>query len=432
VDNELIIFWFRRDLRLHDNHGLFEALRSGQKILPLFIFDTGILDKLNDPKDSRVSFIYNSLKQIDVKLRKFGSCLFVRHGKPLEIFGKLIEEYTVKGVFVNNDFEPYGIERDAQIRDFIKSKGIEFNCFTDHVIFEPTEILKSDGYPYTVYTPFSARWKERLRGKKIETYASENLMHNFLSANEYFPMLDQIGFVPTSVEAPVLSIDSQTLLQYHELRNLPFPGSTTYSGVYLRFGIISIRQLVSEALKYSEIFLNELIWREFFIQILYHFPHVVTNNFNPRYKQLLWRNDPHEFQLWCTGTTGFPMVDAGMRQLNQTGFMHNRVRMITAGFLTKHLLIDWRWGEAYFAEKLLDYELASNNGNWQWAAGTGCDAAPYFRVFNPAEQARKFDPELLYVHKWIPEFGTPSYPLPMVDHKTARERALKTYKEALS
>jgi deoxyribodipyrimidine photo-lyase len=432
MNDKIHIFWFRRDLRLNDNHGLFVALNSGLKVLPLFIFDTGILSKLKHPDDSRVSFIYDNLKQIDHQLREYGSSLLVRHGKPIDVFSKLIEEFRIRGVFVNTDFEPYGLERDALIHQLFKSKGLEFTSYTDHVVFEPTEILKADGSPYTMYTPFSVRWKERLRAKSIPTYASESLMHNFQPLNERFPTLDQIGFAQTTIPAPVLNIDRQTLIQYQELRNLPFPGSTTYSGVYLRFGTISIRQLVAEALKYSETFLNELIWREFFMQILVHFPHVVNNNFNPRYKRMVWRNDPHDYELWCSGMTGFPMVDAGMRQLNQTGFMHNRVRMITAGFLTKHLLIDWRWGEAYFAEKLLDYELASNNGNWQWAAGTGCDAAPYFRVFNPMEQARKFDPEQLYVRKWIPEIDSPSYPAPMVDHKSARERAIKTYKEALS
>lgn len=432
MNDNSVVFWFRRDLRLHDNHGLFQALKSGQKVLPLFIFDTDILDNIDDRAEARVSFIYKKLAAINEKLKLSGSSLLVRHGKPAEVFQQLINEWKIEGVFANRDYEPYGIKRDEEVKSILEQRGIPFRSYKDHLMFEPGEILKADMSPYTVFTPFSVRWKEKLRLNPFTTYSSETLTANFCRFENRFPNLGIIGFNMSSIDVPELRVDKDTLMQYADQRNIPFPGYTTYSGVHLRFGTVSVRQLVSLAMKYSESFLNELIWREFFMHILSHFPHVAERNFNARYDRIVWNNDPESFEKWCRGLTGFPMVDAGMRQLNQTGFMHNRVRMVVAGFLTKHLLIDWRLGEAYFAEKLLDYELSSNNGNWQWAAGTGCDAAPYFRVFNPLEQARKFDPEQKYLRHWIPELDDPSYPKPLVDHKNARERAIKTYKEALS
>jgi len=432
MNDNPVIFWFRRDLRLQDNHGLFRALKSGRKVLPLFIFDTDILDNINDRADARVSFIYKKLAEINEKLRLEGSSLIVRFGKPAEVFHQLTDEWKIDGVFANRDYEPYGIKRDEEVKSFLEKREIPFRSFKDHLMFEPGEILKADLTPYTVFTPFSVRWKEYLRLNPFTTYSSETLMANFYRFDNQFPELGMIGFKLSSMNVPELRIDKDTLMLYADLRNVPFPGHTTFSGVHLRFGTVSIRQLVSLAMNYSESFMNELIWREFFMHILSHFPHVAERNFNARYDRINWRNDPDSFDKWCQGKTGYPLVDAGMRQLNQTGFMHNRVRMVVAGFLTKHLLIDWRLGEAYFADKLLDYELSSNNGNWQWAAGTGCDAAPYFRVFNPLEQARKFDPEQKYVRYWIPELDNTDYPKPLVDHKNARERAIKTYKEALS
>src|SRR5690606_1162321 len=294
------------------------------------------------------------------------------------------------------DYEPYAIERDTQIHDFLQQKNISFITFKDQVIFEKSEVMKPDGTPYTVFTPYSKKWKQKYLSNKPSFLASENYLYNFLQNVTYpFPSLSAIGFEDAGMNIPELDIGVGTIKNYNETRNIPVLG-TSFVGIHLRFGTVSIRHMVELANKLNEQWLNELIWREFFMMILFHFPHVANQSFRKKYDHIQWRNNEAEFELWCKGETGYPIVDAGMRQLNETGWMHNRVRLVVASFLTKHLLIDWRWGEAYFAEKLLDYELASNNGNWQWAAGSGCDAAPYFRIFNPAEQTRKFDPELKY------------------------------------
>lgn len=425
------VFWFRRDLRLHDNHGLFEALRAGRPVLPIFIFDTTILDHLEDKKDARVSFIYENLQIINKVLSATGRSLLVLVGKPTDVIGKLISSYKIEAIYANRDYEPYALKRDLEIYKLLLKKNIEFKTFKDQVIFESEEILKPDGKPYTVFTPYSRKWKEAFHLKSPDHFPSENHMFSFLSGIAEIPDLNTIGFSPSEIVVPEARINHDILKHYQERRNQPFPGQTSLTGTHLRFGTISIRQLAMTAGTISETYLNELIWREFFMQILVHFPYVTDNNFNRKYDRLIWRNNEAEFDRWCNGTTGYPLVDAGMRQLNQTGLMHNRVRMVTAGFLTKHLLIDWRWGEAYFAKKLLDFELSSNNGNWQWAAGTGCDAAPYFRIFNPTEQARKFDPQADYVRFWIQEYEKPGYPDPVVDHAMARERAIAAFREAL-
>lgn len=420
------VFWFRRDLRLEDNKGLLEALNSGNFVLLVFIFDEKILDEL--PKnDARVTFIYQTLADLNQKLIKTGTSILILKGKPHEIWGKIIDEYEVESVYANRDYEPYAINRDNKIRNLLAEKGIPFNLFKDQVIFEENEIVKNDGTPYTVFTPYKNKWFEKL--KQVDIKSESNLPFNqFVKINSNFPELEQLGFNASTVK--VNNYDLTVLNNYDNTRNIPSEKTTGLSP-HLRFGTVSIRKLVGESGDIYPVFLNELIWREFFMQILFHFPHVVSQNFKSQYNGIKWRNNESEFRRWCKGETGYPIVDAGMRELNATGLMHNRVRMITAGFLCKHLLIDWRWGEAYFAEKLLDYELSSNNGNWQWAAGTGCDAAPYFRIFNPAEQLRKFDKDFNYVKKWVPEFKDKNYKKPMVEHRFARERALETYQKGI-
>jgi len=425
------IFWFRRDLRLNDNHGLFHALKGPDPVVPIFIFDKNILESLGDPKDRRLTFIHQSVERINRQLVKAGSCLWVHHDTPLGAFQTLCSSLDIAGVFVNHDYEPYAIQRDDQIAAFLRSKKIAFHSFKDQVIFEKREIEKADGTPYTVFTPYSNRWKEKFFRHKLTFCQSEKLISNFIkTAPLPFPSLTKIGFQSAQIDTPPPTIDAQLISRYDTTRDFPAKEGTSKLSVHLRFGTVSIRTLVKAAASLNEQWLNELIWREFFMMILFHFPFVVKENFKSQYNKIRWRNNELEFRKWCKGETGYPIVDAGMRQLNETGFMHNRVRMIVASFLTKHLLIDWRWGEAYFAEKLLDYELSSNNGNWQWAAGTGCDAAPYFRIFNPVEQARKFDPGLDYIRKWIKNFG--SYRIkPMVEHQFARKRAIAAYEQAL-
>lgn len=428
----LSVFWFRRDLRIEDNAGLFHALSKEWPVLPLFIFDTDILEKLNNKADRRVDFIYQTLKEIDRKLRNIGSSLLIKHGKPLDVFKQLQEDFELKAVFTNRDYEPYALKRDEEIHSFLKSQSVPFFTFKDQVIFEHDEVLKVDGNPYTIFTPYSVKWKSQLTQKETEAFPTENLNHRFVQNNEFsFPTLNETGFSPTGINYHAPEIDTELLKNYDKTRNFPAIRGTSELSAHIRFGTVSIRKLIKAALTINEIWLNELIWREFFMNILRHFPHVETNSFRKNYDNIEWRNDEREFERWCVGKTGYPLVDAGMRQLNETGWMHNRVRMVTASFLTKHLLIDWRWGEAYFAEKLLDYDLAANNGNWQWASGSGCDAAPYFRIFNPQEQTKKFDPGLEYIRHWIPEYGTKQYPEPIVEQSLARERALKTYKAGI-
>jgi deoxyribodipyrimidine photo-lyase len=426
------IFWFRRDLRLFDNHGLYHALKSGKPVLPVFIFDKNILDALPDKNDRRVSFIYDSLLKLQAEIKKYNSSLYILYDTPLNAFKHLAEEYRVHEVFTNHDYEPYAINRDVEIAAYLEKNGIKFSTFKDQVLYEKNEVLKPDGSPYTVFTPYSRTWKQKLAKENIPVYPSEKETKAFLASRPLrFPSLKEMGFHHSSFAVPDLTVDPSLIQNYDTTRNIPCINGTSRLSVHLRFGTVSIRQLVKAAAELNEQWLNELIWREFFMMILYHFPRVVSESFKSKYDNIRWRNNEKEFALWCKGETGYPMVDAGMRELNETGFMHNRVRMIVASFLTKHLLIDWRWGEAYFAEKLLDYELSSNNGNWQWAAGCGCDAAPYFRIFNPSEQTKKFDPDLIYIKKWIKNFK-PGYLPPVVEHEFARNRALEVYKKSLS
>ena len=432
MTQKIAVFWFRRDLRLNDNTGLFHALNSGFPVLPVFIFDTEILEKLNSKSDARVTFIHSQIGKIYDKLQKTGSSLKVFHDSPLTAFQKLTNEFEVAAVFTNTDYEPYAIKRDKEVEQFLNEKGIGFYSYKDHVIFEHNEVVKDDGTPYTVFTPYSRKWKQLFDSSEKREYPSENCMHGFLKAKPFdFPELQEIGFQQSEIKIPEMNISEQLIKNYAEKRDLPALDATSKLGVYLRFGTVSIRDMTRIAQNLSEVFLNELIWRNFFSNILWHLPHVENKAFKPKYDFVQWRNNENEFEAWCRGETGYPLVDAGMRELNETVFMHNRVRMVTASFLVKHLLIDWRWGEAYFAEKLLDFDLASNNGNWQWAAGCGCDAAPYFRVFSPDAQQKKFDPEAKYILKWVPEYGTFGYRQPIVDHAFARDRVLKVFKKAL-
>jgi len=427
----IVLFWFRRDLRVEDNHGLFKALSSGYPVLPVFVFDENILSKLS-AADRRVAFINESIKQINTRLHAFNSMVLTRFGKPENVIKKLLTEFKVVSVYANEDYEPYGIQRDRLIEKMLESYGISLQLFKDHVIAEVGSVLKPDGTPYVVFTPFSKKWKEMYPNPGSDFFDSGTLLKNVLPIGEIPAIsLQEFGFIKVNSGVQPFDIGIDRIKLYEETRNFPALEATSMIGPHLRFGTISVRACARQAVKYSMSWLNELIWREFFMHILFHFPHVVYQAFRPEYDRIEWRNNESEFEKWCRGETGYPMVDAGMRQLNQTGFLHNRVRMVTASFLCKHLLIDWRWGEAYFAEKLNDFELSSNNGNWQWAAGSGCDAAPYFRIFNPAEQQKKFDPHGRYIQKWIPEIKSLQFPVPIVEHAFARERCLKTYKKAL-
>lgn len=427
-----IIFWFRRDLRLEDNAGLFEALRTGLPVIPLFIFDTNILSKLENKIDRRVDFIFQALENINQKLNPMGSQLCIKQGLPSEVIQSLIREGDIAAVYANRDYEPYARQRDEELSQLLQSQHIDFKLFKDQVIFEPSEILKADGSPYTVYTPYSKSWRKTFQEGMAAGFPSEYL-NNFASETPESDIhtLTDTGFHSTGYRFTPPIIPLTLLPHYHETRDIPAMEGTSGLSVHLRFGTISIRRLVKAALTNNDTWLGELIWREFFMMILYHFPHVTHQSFKPAYDFIPWRNDEKEFERWCNGQTGYPIVDAGMRELKATGKMHNRIRMITASFLTKHLLIDWRWGEAWFAAHLVDYDLSANNGNWQWAAGCGCDSAPYFRIFNPSEQTKKFDSRLQYVRKWVPELDTLNYPLPMIDHSVARARALTTYKRGL-
>jgi deoxyribodipyrimidine photo-lyase len=425
---QVTFFWFRRDLRLEDNVGLFQALKSNYKVIPLFIFDDLILDSLpkNDP---RVNFIRDSLSKINSKLQDIGSSILIKRGKTIDVWNTLIQEYEVKEVFLNKDYEPYAIARDTSLCELLEENNVGHYSFKDQVIFEEKEITKADGLPYTIYTPYKNKWLAKYKSMEpVQELDASTLFSNFYKSDFTFPTLEQIGFEESPIKVKPHNL--KFIKDYQDVRDYPALDQTSYLSPHLRFGTVSIRKLVNWAFHKNDVFLSELIWKEFFMQILFNFPKVVTHNFKSAYDGIQWRNDEVDFQRWCNGTTGYPMVDAGMRQLNETGYMHNRVRMVVASFLCKHLLIEWQRGEAYFAEKLLDYDLSANVGNWQWAAGTGCDAAPYFRVFNPEIQQKKFDKDGIYVRKWIKEFNL-GYGEPMVEHAMARDRAIATYKAGI-
>ena len=428
------IFWFRRDLRLNDNAGLYHALKSGQPVVPVFIFDKDILDKLDDKEDKRVVFIHRAILELQRQLIELSSSLEVFYGTPLEAFTSLVQSYKIGKIFTNHDYEPYAKKRDAQVAALLAENGVSFCTYKDQVIFEKDEILKDNGEPYTVFTPYSRKWKAKLDDFYLSSYPCHKHFSRFYRQQaKPIPALEGMGFKEVNTEFPSIELQTSVVSTYTGTRD--FPGlinGTSRLGVHLRFGTVSIRQITRAAKELNETYLNELIWREFYQMILWHFPRVGEGHaFKAEYENIEWRNNEEEFERWCNGTTGYPIVDAGMRELNATGYMHNRVRMIVASFLTKHLLIDWRWGEAYFAGKLLDFELASNNGGWQWAAGSGCDAAPYFRIFNPHLQTQKFDKKLEYINRWIPELNEFTYPQPIVEHEFARKRALEVFAKAL-
>lgn len=434
---KIIYYWFRRDLRLEDNHGLYQALmlakQEGAKIQGVFIFDTQILDRLSNKRDARVQFIHREIAALKKQFQQHGGDLAVWHGSTDAVWTSILAEKPGIALLCNSDYEPSALARDARIAALCESVGIPFSSYKDHCIFEKAEVTKDDGKPYTVFTPYSRKWKAHLAQHPVAHYPSESVVAHLAPVSQETPLpsLESMGFEPFAFNYPEKTVSQSLIKEYDKRRNFPSIQGTSRLGLHFRFGTISIREKLTKALSLNETFVNELIWRDFYLQILWHYPHVVGGAFKTQYDRIAWRNNETEFELWKSGKTGYPIVDAGMRELNLTGFMHNRVRMIVASFLTKHLLIDWRWGEAYFAEKLLDFELASNNGGWQWAAGSGVDAAPYFRVFNPALQTEKFDKQLTYIKQWVPEYGTSQYPAPMVDHAFARKRCLETYDAAL-
>ena len=433
MKQSISICWLRRDMRLDDNAALYHALRGNEQVLPLFILDTQILDQLSDKKDKRVQFIHMVLEDLSAEMAEKGSALIVKVGKPEEVWQELIKEYDITAVYTNHDFEPYAKIRDQKIETFLATHDIPFKTYKDHVIFEKDEVTKDDGSPYTVYTPYSKRWLAKIKPFYYKGYPTSKYFHHFLKTKKHaVPSLDSFGFEKSDFEYyPDKLVKADIIKKYSEQRDFPAIHGTSHLGMHLRFGTLSIRKLLAYALDKNKTFVNELIWRDFYQQILWHFPHVAQGAFRKEYDTIPWENDEKLFQKWCEGKTGYPLVDAGMREINETGFMHNRVRMVVASFLAKHLLIDWRWGESYFAEKLLDFDLAANNGGWQWAAGCGTDAAPYFRIFNPTAQMQRFDPDLKYVKHWVPEYGTDAYTQPIVDHDFARKRCLEVFKKAL-
>ena len=432
MEENFSVFWFRRDLRLDDNLGLNAALSSGLKVIPIFIFDTEIINKL-EKNDLRIKMIHAALGKLNDAMLGIRCNVGMYLGNPKAVFESLLKKFKIKSVYANHDYEPYATERDKSIKSFLEKKNVTYKSFKDQVIFEKDEVVKDDGNPYKVYTPYSRKWIEKLKSTGFETCKSETKLNSLASLELPYLTLKEIGFDEKEFDIPLFNINSKTIEKYEETRNFPYLNSTSRIGAHLRFGFISIRKLVDKALKNSnKTYLKELIWREFFMQILWHFPYTQEKSFKPKYDSIIWLNKKDEFTKWCEGNTGYPLVDAGMRELNQTGFMHNRVRMLVGSFLCKHLLIDWRWGEKYFAKKLLDYEMSSNVGNWQWLAGCGVDASPYFRIFNPKEQIKKFDKDFKYIKKWVPDFQTGSYPKEIIDHKFARNRCLETFKAAVA
>lgn len=428
------VMWFRRDLRLSDNAALYHALRTGIPVLPVFIFDRNILDKLENKEDRRVEFIHAAITELQQQLTRMGSSMEVYYGYPEEVYTNLLGKYDITKVFTNHDYEPYALQRDAAIAALLKEHGTGFTTYKDQVIFEKSEVVKDDHKPYTVFSPYARKWRAKLNGFYLKAYPTEKYFTNFYKQPSVdIPALQSMGFQAVDLPFPSQQLEEAVIRHYGENRNFPsLEKGTSKMGVHLRFGTVSIRYLARKAMEWNDVYLNELIWRDFYHAILWHFPQVGKGlSFKPEYDRIEWRNNEAEFESWCNGTTGYPIVDAGMRELNTTGYMHNRVRMIVASFLTKHLLIDWRWGEAYFAQKLLDFDLAANNGGWQWASSSGCDAAPYFRVFNPSLQTEKFDKDLTYIRKWVPELNEFNYPQPIVQHELARKRVLEVYAKAL-
>lgn len=467
MGEKIALVWLRRDLRASDNKALEAAVASGLSVVPVFVFDPGILELLPNSEDRRVEFIIRSLRRVESELGPI-LCFYC---KPKDAFKWILDgglqagimdgiDYLPGALFFNEDYETFALKRDSEVEEILRQRGVQVFKFTDQVIFSPDDsrIRKPDGSPYTIYTPYSKRWRVAYEGREsasgngsrnVSKRVSGEISGRGTSEAQLLldsPTLKLFGSTPTPEQIGFKTIQNlgfednpeqlllkikETIPSYHKTRDIPaLDTGTTKIGIHLRFGTISIREAVAIGAKLNDTWLGELIWREFFMHIIKHFPYSEEAPFKKQYNFIPWRDDQREIEAWMRGETGYPLVDAGMRELNETGHMHNRVRMVVASFLTKHLLTDWRIGESYFAAKLNDYELSSNVGNWQWAAGTGCDAAPYFRIFNPSEQARKFDPQGSYIRRWVPEaMGTDgsAYISPIVEHKFARERALAAY-----
>ena len=425
----MVIFLFNNDFRLNDNGGLHHALLSGHKVLPVLIINK---ESLNHKKSHKVRYFKSVLKNLHQELQKYGSSLLVKIGETEEVISNLVEEYSAEAVYMNKKYDAWSVKSLRAIEAALEQINIPLFKFKDYMFFENKEILKNDGLPYTVYTPYKIRWKLKFEQTQEKGYESINYLDKLAKVNVALPDAILNSNYDSSMTSLKVKLDDQTIMNYKEVRDLPAKKGTTLLSIALNYGIMSIREAIASVKFKSETLLDELIWRDFFIQIGANFPKVYNQAFKTKYDNIDWINNDIQFEAWCKGNTGIPIVDAGMRELNSTGFMHNRVRMVTASFLIKNLLIDYKWGEAYFAEKLIDFEPSINNCNWQWVAGTGCDSAPYFRVFNPVTQQQKFDKNFEYIKKWVPEFGTFNYPKPMVDLKTSRVRALAAYKLAVN
>lgn len=429
---ETALFWFRRDLRLKDNHGLFQALKSGRPVTCIYIFDTNRLSQL-EKNDARITFIHNTLSDLKKELEEYGSTLDVRFGDPVKIFPHLIRVYNFRQVFANHDYDSYSTELDHKVRNLLMEHSIKFRSFKDHVIFEKNEIIDSKNEPYVTFDPYFKKWKKSITFNKVFNYKSEFYLKNLFNMSPIeFPTINQIGFEKSKIEFNSPSLSLSTIKNYDKTKTFPgIKNGTSRIGIHLRYGTISVRECVNFALSHNDSWLTELIWRDFYNQILFHFPHIENSSFKKSYDKIKWENNEELFQKWCEGNTGYPLVDAGMRELKNTGYMHSQIRIIVSSFLCKNLRIDWRWGERYFSKHLLDFDLASNIGGWQGAAGSGVESTPYFQVSNPLKQTHSFDPQLTYIKKWVPEFKNPDYPKPIVDFIESREICFKMYKKAI-
>jgi deoxyribodipyrimidine photo-lyase len=467
---EKSLVWFRRDLRDYDNAALYHALKSSKNVYCAFVFDTAILDKLNDKADRRVEFIWESVRELKASLQEHGSDLIVLHGNAGDEIPKLANTLLVNAVFTNHDYEPSAIARDTNVAEKLNISDIAFHHHKDHVIFEKDEVLNLSGRPYGVFTPYKNMWLKTVNDFFVKAYPVDAYLKNLAKLKvSQLISLGEMGFkrtnlsnmrLPTGMQGGLTLFDDfkERLSHYKDARDFPAIKGVSYLSVHLRFGTISIRHLAREAMQAAntgaQTWLSELIWRDFYVQILHHNPSVAVGKaYKTEFQALNFPNNPVLFQAWCDGKTGYPLVDAAMQQLNTTGFMHNRLRMVAASFLVKDLLIDWRWGERYFAEKLIDFDLSANNGGWQWAASTGCDAQPWFRIFNPITQSERFDAQGKFIRKYVPvlakcndkEIHAPwlipplrlqelnisignDYPAPVVDHATQRQKALVLYK----
>ena len=443
---KVAVHWFRCDLRLGDNTALHAASVAAETVVPIFIFDPKIL-RSRDVSPGQVAFMIECLRSVENDIAAAGGKLIFRHGQVVEEMTAVLRESEASALFYNRDYEPYACERDTAVEKLAHSLGVQVHSYKDNVVHEPHEILKADGNPYRVFTPYSRAWRSLAAPRLLPSvkFARARNLKNPRSLP--LPSAKELGFacdlpIPSAGESAarqrLRKFAARNLLHYAENRDFPARDATSYLSPDLRLGTVSPRTVLAAANKAAQshpnarksidTFVGELVWRDFYKQILRHFPHVAEGAFRPQYNVIPWKNDRKLFAAWCQGRTGYPLVDAGMRQLNTTGWMHNRLRMIVANFLTRDLLVSWQWGERYFMQKLLDADLAANNGGWQWCAGTGTDAQPWFRIFNPIAQARKFDPEGRYIQRYVPEIDTREYPLPIVDHAAQRARALELFR----